>query len=80
MYTGKSSKWSGKPTGCEEHSDFNHELSRNDGNESGRTGMRTGSAEKGPMGIPAGGAAIGSKLGLLLQRSNYAVFVRLYAK
>lgn len=80
MHTGKCLKWSSKPTGREEHSDSNHKLSRDDGNEYGRTGMRTGRAGKGPVSPPAGGAAIGSKLGLLLQRNNYAVFVRLYLK
>ena len=67
MHTGKCLKWSGKPTGREEHSDSNHKLSRDDGNKYGRTGMCTGRAEKGPVSLPAGGAAIGSKLGLLLQ-------------
>lgn len=80
MHTGKSSEWSCKPDGCEEHSDSNHKLSRDDGNEYGRTGVYTGKAEKGPVSPPAGRAAIGSKLGLLLQRNNYAVFVRLYFK
>ena len=80
MHTGKCLKWSGKPTGREEHSDSNHKLSRDDGNESGRTGMRTGRAGKGPVCPPAGGAAIGSKLGLLLQRNIYVGFVRLYFK
>ena len=69
MHTGKCLKWSGKPTGREEHSDSNHKLSRDDGNEYGRTGMYAGRAEKGPVSPPAGGAAIGSKLGLLLQRN-----------
>jgi hypothetical protein len=73
-------KWSGKSTDREEHSDSNHKLSRDDGNEYGRTGMYTGRAGKGPVSLPAGGAAIGSKLGLLLQRNIYTVFVRLYFK
>ena len=78
MHTGKCLKRSCKPAGREEHSDSNHKLSRDDGNEYGRTGMYTGRAGKGPVSPPAGGAAIGSKLGLLLQRNIYTVFVRLY--
>lgn len=80
VHAGKNLEWSVKPTGCEEHNDSNHELSRDDGNECGRTGVYTGRAEKGPICIPAGGAAIGSKLGLLLQRNDSTVFVRMYFK
>ena len=80
VHTGKCWKWSCKPTGREEHGDSNHKMSRDDGNEYGRTGMCTGRAGKGPVSLPAGGAAIGSKLGLLLQRNIYAGFVRLYFK
>lgn len=80
VHTVKCLKWSGKSTGREEHSDSNHKLSRDDGNKYGRTGMYTGRAGKGPVSPPAGGAAIGSKLGLLLQRNIYTVFVRLYFK
>ena len=80
MHTGKCLKRSCKLAGREEHSDSNQRLSRDDGNKYGRTGMCTGRAEKGPVSLPAGGAAIGSKLGLLLQRNIYAGFVRLYFK
>ena len=80
MHTVKCLKWSGKSTDREEHSDSNHKLSRDDGNEYGRTGMYTGRAGKGPVSPPAGGAAIGSKLGLLLQRCIYNGFGRLYFK
>ena len=69
MHTGKCLKRSCKLAGREEHSDSHHKLSRDDGNEYGRTGMYTGRAGKGPVCPPAGGAAIGSKLGLLLQRN-----------
>ena len=77
MHTGKCLKRSYKPAGREEHSDSNHKLSRDDGNEYGRTGMYAGRAGKGPVCPPAGGAAISSKLGLLLQRNIYTVFVRM---
>ena len=80
MHTGKCLKRSCKLADREEHSDSNHKLSRDDGNESGRTGMHTGRAGKGPVCPPAGGAAIGSKLGLLLQRNIYTGFVRLFFK
>ena len=49
VHTGKCLKWSGKPTGREEHSDSNHKLSRDDGNEYGRTGKCPGRAGKGPV-------------------------------
>ena len=80
MHTGKCLKRSCKPAGREEHSDSNHKLSRDDGNEYGRTGVHTGRDEKGPVSPPAGGAAIGSKLGLLLRRNIYTGFGRLYFK
>ena len=80
MHTGKCLKRSCKPVGCEEHSDFNHKLSRDDGNEYGRTGVYTARAGKGPVSPPAGGAAISSKLGLLLQRNIYTGVGRLYFK